>query len=256
MSTAAQNTTEHARESSKKLALAVIQRVVWLRDCRPETLCEMVERGVLRNYDKGERVAQCNEPFDYLGLLVKGSLEASLTRSWGHRHLVGLMQPGDLVGLVPAMDGLGHVNDLWSRSASSLLLVPGEDLRRLRDADTMLARALERHLAFRCRVLFERLVADPGLSLEGRLCSLLITLGTLYGVPRENGFQLEMKLSQGDMADWLGVSRQRINFVVKRLEADGVLQSKYSAVMVLDRAGLTERANKPFSVDTASKPLS
>ncbi|QGZ57727.1 Crp/Fnr family transcriptional regulator [Paraburkholderia acidiphila] len=253
---AAPHTSEHAEKTTKALALGIIQRVIWLRDCRQETLSAMVECGVIRHYGKGERVAQCDEPFDFLGLLVKGSLEASLTRAWGHRHLVGLMQPGDLVGLVPALDGLGHVNDLWSRGPATLLLVPGDDLRRLRDADTMLVRALEQHLAFRCRVLFERLVADPGLSLEGRLCSLLLTLGTLYGVPRGNGFELEMKLSQSDMADWLGVSRQRINFVVKRLEADGLLDARYQAVQIVDRAKLVERANKPFSPDAVAKPLS
>lgn len=253
---AAPHSSEHTEKATKALALGIIGRVAWLRDCRPQTLQEMVECGSIRHYGKGERVAQCDEPFDFLGLLVKGSLEVSLTRAWGHRHLLGLMQPGDLIGLVPAVDGRGHVNDLWTRGPATLLLVPGDDLRRLRDADRMLARALEQHLAFRCRVLFERLVADPGLSLEGRLCSLLLTLGTLYGVPRGDGFDLEMKLSQSDMADWLGVSRQRINFVVKRLEADGLIGSRYYAVTVSDRARLIERANKPFSPDPGAKPLS
>jgi CRP-like cAMP-binding protein len=231
----------------KKLALGIIGRVIWFRDCTQETLSELVACAHVREYGKGEPVARRDQSFDYIGMLIKGSLEASLTRPWGHRHLLGLLQPGDLIGLVPAMDGLGHVNDLWSRGPSAVLLVPGADLRRIRNADPMLGQALERHLAFRCRLLFDRLIADSGLSLEARLCSLLLTLCTLYGLPRDYGIELDMKLSQGDLADWLGVSRQRINFVVKKLEADGVIKLRYFAVTIVDPDTLATRAREPRS---------
>lgn len=238
------------RESTvKTLARGIIGRVVWFRDCRPDTLDELVACGQVREFGKGECVARRDQPFDYMGFVVKGSLEASYTRSWGHRHLVGLLQPGDLLGLVPSMDGLGHVNDLWARGASAILLVPGVELRRIREHDSLLVRAMERHLAFRCRLLFDRLITDPGLSVEARLCSLLQTLCTLYGLPRDGAIELDMKLSQSDLADWLGVSRQRVNFVVKKLEADGVIQLRYFAVTISNPAKLAELTKEPRAPD-------
>ncbi|QBR04233.1 Crp/Fnr family transcriptional regulator [Paraburkholderia pallida] len=246
---------ETADKNTRALARGVVGRVQWIGDCRPETLDELVACGQLRKYGKGECVAQRDQAFDFMGVLIKGSLEASFTRPWGHRHLVGILRPGTLVGLVPTMDGLGHVNDLWSREPSTVLLIPRDDVRRIRDADPALARALERHLAFRCRLLFDRLIADSGLSLEARLCNLLLTLCSLHGSPRGNVVELDLKLSQTDLADWLGVSRQRINFVVKQLQAADILELRYFAITIVDYALLVERAADPLA-GKAPNPVS
>lgn len=234
--------TKSPEVATQTLARALVGRAVGFRDCPAQTLDKLVASGQMRDYGKGECVARRGESFSYLGMLIKGSLESTITRADGHRHLIGLLQPGDIVGLVPVFDGLGHVNDLWTRVPSTLLLVPADVVRKLRATEPLLVQALERHLAFRCRLLYERLASDPALPLDARVAALLQTLNTLYGLPRDRGAVLDMKLSQFDLADWLGVSRQRINFVVKQLEADGVISLQYSAVTIVDLAKLAKRA--------------
>ena len=75
---------------------------------------------------------------------------------------------------------LGHVNDLRARHSTSLLLVPGDDTRRLRQTDPALGFAFERQLVFRSRLLYERLSADPSMPLEARLARLLHLLELLH----------------------------------------------------------------------------
>ncbi|MBP8308126.1 MAG: winged helix-turn-helix domain-containing protein [Burkholderiaceae bacterium] len=53
---------------------------------------------------------------------------------------------------------------------------------------------------------------------------------------------LEMKISQADLGDWLGVSRQRANFAVQKLRADGLITLGYSNITIIDPQGLAERA--------------
>ena len=48
--------------------------------------------------------------------------------------------------------------------------------------------------------------------------------------------------SQADLADWLGASRQRINFVIQQLERDGLIGLRYSTITIVDPAGLALRA--------------
>ena len=52
-----------------------------------------------------------------------------------------------------------------------------------------------------------------------------------------------MKLSQTDLADWLGVTRQSINAAVKSLEAEGIVSSRYSSVTIKDSAKLSAMAS-------------
>ena len=233
--------------SHKALARALLGRILGFRDCPASTLDELVACGHLRECLKGDCVVHRGQAFDHLGIVVTGTFESSLTRPDGHRHLVGLMQRGDIIGMVPLLDGLGHVNDLWVRAAGSILLIPGADVRRMHDAEPLLVRALERQLAFRTRLLYDRLTTDPALPLQTRVAILLQTLCTLYGLPRAAGTVLDMKLTQTDLADWLGVSRQSINTAVKQLEVDGVIRLAYSAVEVLDNALLAERAKRTWA---------
>ena len=153
----------------------------------------------------------------------------------GHRHVIGI---------ISMIDRLGNVNDLWGREAGTTLLqIPGDLIRSMKADDPALQRAFELQLAFRSRLLYERLAADQSMTLEARLARLLVTLAGLYGLPRPEGVLLSVRISQFDLADWLGVSRQRINFAVQILKEEGLILSRYSSITVVDLARLTARAS-------------
>jgi CRP/FNR family cyclic AMP-dependent transcriptional regulator len=220
------------------LARALLGRALGFKDCTAATLDALVAAGRIRHLSKGEQLGQRGAPFDFLGLVVEGSIEASMTRHDGHRHLTSYLQPGDLVGMIGLLDGLGHLNDLHARGSASVMLIPGDAIRRLRAADVQLVYAFERQLAFRSRLLYERLSADPSLPLEMRLARLLHTLGSLYGLPRGAEVILDMKISQADLGDWLGASRQRVNFVIQQLQQVGLIRVRYSTITIASPAGL------------------
>ena len=233
--------TNPMRTSAKATARELLGRALGFRDCRAETLDALVATGHLRALGKNELFLTRGDPFDMLCLVVEGSLEVSLLRNDGRRHLISFLQPGDLVGLMCLIDGQGHVNDLRARHSTTVLLVPGDDVRRQRQLDPMLGPAFERQLVFRSRLLYERLSADPSMPLDARLARLLHLLISLYGRPREGAVLLDMKVSQADLADWLGASRQRVNFVIQQLERDGLISLRYSAVTIIDPGGLAAR---------------
>lgn len=235
--------TQDARDAQRAVARTLLGQALGFRDCRAETLDALVDAGRYRILSKGEVLAQRGAPFDMLCLIVEGSIEASLLRHDGHRHLVSFLQPGDVAGMISMLDGMGHVNDLCARSKdTTVLLIPGEAIRRLRELDPALTRAFERQLAFRSRMLYERLASDPSMPLELRLARLLQTLSMMYGLKRPEGLLLQMKIAQSDLGDWLGVSRQRANFAVQQLRKDGLIELRYSAITITDPARLAERA--------------
>ena len=232
-----------AQHTARRIARALFGRALGFRGCRPETLDALVEAGQLQHLGKGEVFARRGVPFDMLALLVEGSLEASLLRQDGHRHLVNFLQPGDVFGMISMLDGLGHVNDLRARTGGTTILkIPGEVIRALREHDRLLDLAFELQLASRSRLLSERMASDPAMPLEMRLARLLQTLVGLYGIERPEGMLLEMKISQADLGDWLGVSRQRANFAVQKLRADGLITLRYSNITIVDPQRLAERA--------------
>lgn len=228
---------------TKESARALLAETLGFKECLPQTLDSLVAAGSMLRLGKGEALVLRGQPFDALCLVVQGSLETRILNPDGHRHLISFMQPGDVVGIISVLDGLGHINDLLARSANTLVLrMPGPAVRELRLSDPGLGRAFEMQLAFRSRLLHERLAADSGIPIEARVARLLIALSSLYGEQRPGGLVLKIKISQEDLGDWLGVSRQSINAVLQALTAKALLRISYSRFTIADVDGLRAAA--------------
>ena len=225
------------------LARALLGRIRGYQDCPGHILDALVACGRIKSLGKGEVLVHSGTPVDNLTMVVQGAVETSTTRSSGHRHLVSFLQPGDLIGLIGMLDGKGHVHDLRAKGPADVLLMPLEAVNALRDKHVELIKAMEKHLATRTRFLFERLSSDSSLSLEVRLARLLQTLSNIYGLPRGDEVLLDMKISQADLGDWLGASRQRINFVIQQLQTAGLIRVSYSTLTIVDPKGLAARAD-------------
>jgi CRP-like cAMP-binding protein len=221
--------------SSHELGLArgLIGRALGFRDCPASTLDSLVSAGRVIHLGKGEALALRGAPSQFVYVVVSGTLESSLTRSDGHRHLVSYLQPGDTTGIVGLLDGLGHINDLRAKGRCSVLLIPKAALQELRAADPSLVIAFEMQMAFRSRLLYERLASDQSLPLETRVARLLHTLAGLYGLTRGDEILLNLKVSQADLADWLGTSRQRINEVMQKMQVDGLIRVRYASISLV-----------------------
>ena len=207
--------------------------------CSLLTLDALIEQGQIRRLGLNEALTRGGNSFDYMSIVLRGSLEASLMRHDGHRHLIYFVQPGELAGLIGLVDQGPHLYDMRAVIANTVVfLVPGAAVRLAAEQDASLSRALALHLAFRSRLLHERLVSDPSLSLELRVGKLLVTLARLHGSPNANGIRVDVKMSQGDLADWLGVSRQRINFAIQKLRKDGLIEHRRAVFHILDPSRL------------------
>lgn len=192
---------------------------------------------------KGEWLIRKGQPFDKLCVVIEGSLEASFLRRNGHRHLVDILKAGELAGLSSLIDGQGHVSDLCARQADTILLqVSGDTVRRLREIDLELGRAFEAQLAACNRRLHGRVTADESQPLEARLAWLLQSLADRFGEPTAEGITIDLKISQADLGDWLGVTRQRINTVMQKLRMERLIRLRYSGITIVNAAGLVARA--------------
>ena len=240
MPTPAQSAPRSDAEALTKVARTLIGRVPWFLDCTPALLDQLIALGRIREFQAKECVCVMGQSAAHMHFLVRGSLETIRIRRNGHRQLIGLLFPGDIVGLIPCIDGLGHINDIYARSKSAILMLRQEDINALRQSNGGLGQAIEMYLAFRCRLLYERLTQDASIPIEARLASLLQLMTSLYGLPQGKGFVLDMKITQVDLADWLGVSRESINSAIRLLESRGIVSLGYSTITVLDNAMLKQ----------------
>lgn len=225
----------------QRVAFTLLRHALGYRDCAPEAIEDLVSHGRVQTLVKGETLVRQGEAFPYLCLVVEGSLEVSVMQREGRRLLAGFLGPGDLAGIMSLWDGLGHPQDMQAREAPTrVLLVERHDYAPVRDRHPSLARALELQMAYRSRLLHERLTGNTSRSLDKRLARLLHLMAMVSG--RRVQGTVQIKVSQADIGDFLGVSRQSVNLAVQQLKADGLIEMRYSLVTIAHPERLAERA--------------
>ena len=244
MSKSVRNQTDSALPSDgqRSLAAATLERSAWFGVCRPATRDSLLAHGVLRLLQKGEVLSRQGSGVEHLCLVVDGSLAVSTTTRTGKRHVARYLEPGQLMNLVPVLDEQPAIHDATAHSTTLVLLMHRSQIQEALQTEPALATALMRLLCLRARLTYTGLSDSTLLPLAQRCANALLQLADPYGLPRDDGLAISLKLSQDEFADMVGCSRPMANRELKQLEASGVIRMTYSHFVILDLDGLRKVA--------------
>ncbi|MEO8967056.1 MAG: Crp/Fnr family transcriptional regulator [Solirubrobacteraceae bacterium] len=160
-----------------------------------------------------------------------------------HREVVlALRGPGELIGEMAAL-GAGRrtatavtVDDaeVGFLPASELL----EFLREHPDAALVLIRMLVRRLAEATQDVVDLATQDS----VGRLAKRLVDLSSDHGRTAAGGTQIELALTQDELARWTGVTRETVSRALRLMRQLGWVTTDRRTITVLDRAALRNRS--------------
>jgi CRP-like cAMP-binding protein len=174
-------------------------------------------------------------------VIERGWVLITSTAPGGREIVLGLRGPGDVIGDLSALDGA-------PRSASALALgdveatvAPGSALiRALRDAAT--AMELIRVLASRLRDADRKRLEFAALDTLGRVAWRLQELSERFGHDGPDGIELELPLSQEQLASWCGASREATVKALASLRTLGCIATGRRSVVIRDVDALRRHA--------------
>jgi CRP/FNR family cyclic AMP-dependent transcriptional regulator len=192
-------------------------------------------RATIRHIEKGDVLTIQGTPLDGLGIVVEGNVD--WLREFGDRQesLMYVAGPGSWFGLGNVLANRPVVTATARTDGRVVLLTRPqfEDLVRehprfYRDLTAVMVGLLDATLGL--------LAESRALASESRACAHLATFAELRaqeaGLGR--GEPLVLPLSQTELARMVGVSRQRLNPVLARLGALGLLTTRFREVVVHD----------------------
>ena len=71
-------------------------------------------------------------------------------------------------------------------------------------------------------------------SVEERLAHILLSLRERHGVHEGSNIRIDLPLSQQDLADMIGSSRQRVNHELRKLADQGLIREERCRITILD----------------------
>lgn len=144
------------------------------------------------------------------------------------------MEPGEVSGLSSVLANVPVPVDLVATGSTEVLLLPRQPLLELLTANVEACLTVARLLSLRVNELFDVMVANASDTLAARVWATLQRLAHENGEPLGDG-RIAMRMSQGDLANAVGASRQRVNEELRLLQSAGKVRLGYRWLEVIDR---------------------
>ncbi len=222
--------TEHKNLTARQVSL--IDRLSARERAKVQSL------GVRKSFAKGAMVFCQGAHHDGIFLIEDGSVRVFYTAASGREITLAYWTPGNFVGGPDVTGGSAH---MWSGAAARptrVLMLTGDAVRRLILEVPEFALGIVEGLSFKgkCYSALAQILGTR--SVTERLAHLLLQLADIYGRPAGGGIVIDSSFTHADLAHIVGATRQWVTMMLKRLQADGVLDYVRGQLCVRDRDAL------------------
>ncbi len=194
----------------------------------------LLEVASAHSYEAGEVVVRQGERVRDVHVLLDGRVVVVRATPQGREVLLALRGPGDTLGELAALDPAPREATVTALERLTSLVVPGEAFVAFLAERPVAMRAMLQLLVRRLRESDRRLVDARSQEALTRLARHLLELGARYGAASEQGLELDVPLSQQQLADWVGVSREAVSAGLRQLREQGAVATRRMRITLLD----------------------
>lgn len=205
-----------------------------------DVLDEVVAVARLRRYDKRTPLMVGERSRREVLVVASGRLAVEGVDAAGVRFVLSLHGPGEIVSLVRMLGNIRFVYHFVVQEGTVLVHLPGGAFMAVLDAHPALWRDV-------CMLVLERLHEQIATQqrralgdIANHVADALARLALIHGKPIEGGQAVSLRISQGDLAAMLAVSRQTVNKELRALEQMGVINAAYGRVTIRDLEALRQ----------------
>lgn len=174
-------------------------------------------------------------------VLLRGWVKIVKIAEGGRQAIVSLRGEGDLVGELAAIDGGPRSTSVTTLEPVEALLVPRSDFMALLEQRPRVALVILRIVAARLRYAGAQQAELGTHDVVGRLAQRLLELSDRFGVRSERGLEIELLLSQEELASWIGASREAVSKAFQLLRSLRIVETGRRRVTILDFDALRHR---------------
>ncbi len=191
---------------------------------------------------RGEILFLEGEPGDRLYVIADGKIKLGHTSTDGRETLIAILGPGELLGELALFDPGPRAATATAIAPTRLLELRHDDLTGILAGRPELSSQLLQSLARRLRRTNAALADLVFSDVPGRVAKALLDLAQRFGERVDEGVRLVHDLTQEELAQLVGASRETVNKALSEFGNRGWIRLEGRAVLILDEARLVKRA--------------
>src|SRR3954471_3062332 len=190
----------------------------------PQQLAELNSLLRISTVQAGTHFITAEQPGEVVYVLLEGTVKIYVTRADGREVILAFLGRGDTVGEMSLLDSAGRSANVVTTERTRLLWMDRATFQACVRTLAPLADNLVRLLSHRLRFANDQIQALCTLDVQGRLARQILAMADRYGSPEAGGeVRIPLRLTQSDLAEIVGASRERVNQVIVELKQRGLI---------------------------------
>lgn len=196
-----------------------------------------------RTFGKGVFIFHKDSPGQTLYVIESGRVRIFILSESGQEISLDIHGPGEVIGELSFLDGKPRSASAVATEATVAYALRREDFFQHLEGHPRLAMRLLDVLAARLRYTTAYAEGLAFLDVNGRVAMRLLELADRFGTPspRGSGLELDLVLTQAELASWVASSRETVNKVLSAFRDQGLVELVGQRITILDRTGLWQR---------------
>ncbi len=192
--------------------------------------------------ERGDILFHEGDQGDRLYIITEGKVKLGCSSTDGRENLLAILGPSEMFGELTLFDPGSRTATATAVAETQLIGLGHEQLQQLLIEHPRIASTLLAALARRLRRTNENLADLVFTDVPGRVAKALLELSKRFGRPVEDGILVAHDLTQEELAQLVGASRETVNKALADFATRGWLRLEARAVLLLDVERLQRRA--------------
>jgi CRP/FNR family transcriptional regulator len=221
---------------------AILRRAPLFSALDPDAAAALQTAARRRRFRRGDTIFSEGDAGDALYVVIDGKIKIFRTASDGRENMLAVLGPGEMVGELSLFDPGPRTATVAAITDCTLASLAHDALRPWISGRPELCEQLLRALAQRLRrtndVMADLVFSD----VPGRVAKALLDLADRFGAPDSEGIRVTHDLTQEELAQLVGASRETVNKALSEFASRGWLRLEGRTVVLIERDRLEHRA--------------
>jgi CRP/FNR family transcriptional regulator, cyclic AMP receptor protein len=192
--------------------------------------------------ERGDVLFHEGDRGDTLYVIAEGKIKLGRTSQDGRENLVAILGPGEMFGELSLFDPGPRTMTATAIAETQLLGLGNDSLTGLLFGRPEVSKALLAALAQRLRRTNAHLADLVFTDVPGRVAKALLQMADRFGSRENEGLRVKHDLTQEELAQLVGASRETVNKALADFAHRGWLRLEGKSVLISDSERLARRA--------------
>lgn len=216
----------------RKQANSTLSNIPLFTDLDEDAIDKLSQHAVVRSYAKNTIVIQEGDVSDSLFVILTGKVKVFLSDEEGKQVDLNVLGNGDYFGELAALDNSPRCASVMTLDNCKFAVISKADFYKCLRAYPIIAVHLIDELTRRFRDLTENVKSLALMDVYGRVARTLLNLAT----KGEDGtLVINQKLTQRELANMVGASREMVSRILKDLTTGGYVSIKNKTITIKDK---------------------